>query len=241
MNWPCCSAQGASAKTTLAWYWLSEFITREHLAGSTGAIEPPIIARLNQFLSDGMIYYNHARKIMYIPYPFANAQLSAHYILVMVPSIPFLMDQYTNEVWLGAALTFFTVGCLTGLHEVARELENPFRNVPNEIPLCTLLAMYNESLVTLFSGYHPDAFWLPNNDESQDVARNEDTNTAASTATGASVNTSNDRREASVSNGSVEIELEKFKSASDLASLQDVVAQQAKQIEELRKLVKPNA
>lgn len=48
-------ARGASAKTTLAWYWLSEFIGREHIAGSTGEIGAPIISRLFQFLSDGMI------------------------------------------------------------------------------------------------------------------------------------------------------------------------------------------
>ena len=48
-------AKGASAKTTLAWYWLSEFIGREHLAGSSGDIGPPIISRLFQFMSDGMI------------------------------------------------------------------------------------------------------------------------------------------------------------------------------------------
>ena len=48
-------ARGASAKTQLAWYWLSEFIAREHLAGSSGVVGPPIISRLFQFLSDGMI------------------------------------------------------------------------------------------------------------------------------------------------------------------------------------------
>eukprot|EP00978_Attheya_sp_CCMP212_P008998 scaffold21187_cov54-Attheya_sp.AAC.3 len=152
-------AKGPSAKVTLVWMWLSEFIIREHLAGSTGDVGPPIISRLIQFLSDGMIYYNHARKIMYIPFPFPHAQLSAFFILVITFAVPFLMDQYSNERWLGALLTFFTVTCLTGLHEVARELENPFRNVPNDLPLCKLTAMYNESLITMYSGYHPDHFW----------------------------------------------------------------------------------
>ena len=49
--------------------------------------------------------------------------------------------------------------CLAGLHEVARELENPFRNAPNDVPLCTLLAFYNEALITMYSGHHPDAYW----------------------------------------------------------------------------------
>eukprot|EP00571_Detonula_confervacea_P002544 CAMPEP_0172318322 /NCGR_PEP_ID=MMETSP1058-20130122/34562_1 /TAXON_ID=83371 /ORGANISM="Detonula confervacea, Strain CCMP 353" /LENGTH=172 /DNA_ID=CAMNT_0013033133 /DNA_START=1 /DNA_END=516 /DNA_ORIENTATION=+ len=69
------------------------------------------------------------------------------------------MDQYTNDLWVGSLISFLTVTCLVGLHEVARELENPFRNVPNEIPLCTLQAQYNEALVTMFSGYNPDSFW----------------------------------------------------------------------------------
>ena len=77
----------------------------------------------------------------------------------MVVAVPFLMDQYTTNVWIGSILTFLVVTCLVGLHEVARELENPFRNVPNEIPLCTIQAMYNEALLIMFSGYNPDSFW----------------------------------------------------------------------------------
>mmetsp|Transcript_17813 Transcript_17813/g.20302 ORF Transcript_17813/g.20302 Transcript_17813/m.20302 type:complete len:560 (+) Transcript_17813:218-1897(+) len=152
-------ARGPSAKVTLAWHWLSEFIIREHLAGSLGAVGPPIISRIIQFLSDGMIYYNHSRKTMYIPFPFPHAQISAFFVFTMIFSVPLLMDEYSNNIYLGAVLTFLTVTCLAGLHEVARELENPFRNVPNEIPLCTLQAMFNESLITLFSGFHPDHFW----------------------------------------------------------------------------------
>ena len=52
-----------------------------------------------------------------------------------------------------------TVTALSGVHEVARELENPFRNVPNEIPLATIMAEANEALITMYAGYHPDFFW----------------------------------------------------------------------------------
>lgn len=152
-------AKGPSAKVTLAWHWLSEFIIREHLAGSLGKVGPPIISRLIQFLSDGMIFYNHARKIMFIPFPFPHAQISAFFIFVIMFAVPLLMDEYSNNVYLGAVLNFLTITCIAGIHEVARELENPFKNFPNEIPLCTLQAMFNESLITLYSGYHPDQFW----------------------------------------------------------------------------------
>lgn len=152
-------ARGPYAKTQLVWGWLSEFVVREHLAGGLGDVGPPIVSRIVQFLSDGMISYNLARKTMYVPFPFPHAQLSAFFVLAMTVAVPFLMDQYANETWLGVCLTFLTVTCLAGLHEVARELENPFRNAPNDIPLGTLLAFYNEALVTMFAGFHPDAYW----------------------------------------------------------------------------------
>jgi predicted membrane chloride channel (bestrophin family) len=152
-------ARGPYAKTQLAFGWLSEFIIREHLAGSTGNVGPPIISRIIQFLGDGMIYYNHARKIMFIPFPFPHAQLSVVYVLVVIPAVALLMDQYADELWLGSLLTFFTVTALAGIHEVARELENPFRNIPNELPLVTLQAQYNEALITMYAGFHPDSYW----------------------------------------------------------------------------------
>ena len=45
-------ARGGSAMVNLCWFWLIEFITREHLAGSTGSVSPPIISRIHQCLSE---------------------------------------------------------------------------------------------------------------------------------------------------------------------------------------------
>jgi len=152
-------ARGPYAKTQLCFNWLSEFIVREHLSGSLGNVAPPIISRIFQFLGDGMIYYNHGRKIMFIPFPFGHAQLSVLFALIMVLVIPYLMHQYTDEPSVGALLTFLTVLCLEGINEVARDLENPFRNFPNELPLVTFQAQFNEALITIYAGYHPDFFW----------------------------------------------------------------------------------
>ena len=71
------------------------------------------------------------------------------------------MDQYADNIVLGSVLAFFSVACLSGVNEVARELENPFRNIPNELPLVTFQAQFNEALIVMYSGYHPDLFWDP--------------------------------------------------------------------------------
>ena len=56
-------------------------------------------------------------------------------------------------------MLFRSVLCFTGLHEVAREIESPFQNVPNDVPLNNYQAQFNEGLMVMFYGYHPDAYW----------------------------------------------------------------------------------
>ena len=70
----------------------------------------------------------------------------------MVFLCPLLMVSYVNNEPLGFVVNFITVMAFAGLHEVARELENPFLNVPNDIPLNNFQAQFNESLMTMFAG-----------------------------------------------------------------------------------------
>jgi len=153
------SARGPYAKVALCTMWLQEFIAREHLAGSMGAIAPPIISRLFQYISDGMLGYNQARKIAYIPFPFPHAQLTSWFVFVLVLVLPVLNLCWGVYIAWAAILNFLTVICFAGLHEVARELEAPFQNTPNDLPLTTSQAQFNEALITMYAGYHPDAFW----------------------------------------------------------------------------------
>mmetsp|Transcript_22457 Transcript_22457/g.27519 ORF Transcript_22457/g.27519 Transcript_22457/m.27519 type:complete len:166 (-) Transcript_22457:1291-1788(-) len=56
---------------------------------------------------------------------------------------------------LNLLLSFF----MLGLWLVANELEDPFRNVPNDLPLNNFQAQFNEALVCMFAGFHPEAWW----------------------------------------------------------------------------------
>jgi predicted membrane chloride channel (bestrophin family) len=152
-------AKGPSAKVELAWSWFSEFMTREDLAGSFGGIGAPIISNIHASLSEGMAHYNHCRKIVFMPFPFPHAQISAAFIITVMIIIPLLLEEYMRSTIVGGIITFLSVTCLAGLHEVARDLENPFENIPNEIPLTVLQAMFNDSLITVFAGFHPDHYW----------------------------------------------------------------------------------
>ena len=103
----------------------------------------------------------------YIPFPFPHAQITSLFVVVVVALMPILMLEYVNNDYFGFFLNLLTVSCFTGVHEVARELEKPFQNVPNDAPLNNMQAQYNESLMQMFAGYHPDAVsvwgvWLKN-------------------------------------------------------------------------------
>eukprot|EP00977_Amphora_coffeiformis_P030223 scaffold45569_cov221-Amphora_coffeaeformis.AAC.2 len=111
-------ARGPWAKSELCWYWVSELISREHLSGCQGAIGPPIISRTMQFLGDANVQLTNARKIIFIPFPFPHAQLSVVYVLVMIPAVALLFEQYVETLWLAAVGSFLTVCCLAGIHEV---------------------------------------------------------------------------------------------------------------------------
>jgi len=153
-------ARGPLAKVSLISMWLLELISREIQAGSTGDVAAPILSRLYQFISEGLAGYNQARKIAYIPFPFPHAQITTLYLLIVDFFVtPLLMTTFVTNTAVGCFLNLFSVLCFTGLHEVAREIESPFTNIPNDVPLNNYQAQFNEGLMVMFYGYHPDAYW----------------------------------------------------------------------------------
>ncbi|KAL7562992.1 hypothetical protein ACA910_018629 [Epithemia clementina (nom. ined.)] len=162
-------ARGPYAKVALCTFWLQEFISREMLHGSVGKVHHALLSRLYQYASDGCVGYNQARKIAYIPFPFPHGQMTAVFSFVILFIFPVLFQSYVNRLWFACFLNTLTVLCFLGLHEVARELENPFQNVPNDLPLTTFQAQINEALVTMYAGYHPDAHWaIVSSDDADD-------------------------------------------------------------------------
>lgn len=68
-------------------------------------------------------------------------------MFVIVALTPILMLGFVTHELLGFVLNHLTVMCFAGLHEVSRELENPFTNAPNDLPANNLHAQYNEALM----------------------------------------------------------------------------------------------
>ena len=69
------------------------------------------------------------------------------------------MLTFVPDPVVAAILNFLTAGVFQGLWHVSNELEDPFRNVPNDLPLNRFQAEFNEALLVMFAGFHPEAWW----------------------------------------------------------------------------------
>ena len=107
----------------------------------------------------------------YIPFPFPHAQLTTFYVIVINFCLPILMLTFVPDPVVAAILNFLTAGVFQGLWHVSNELEDPFRNVPNDLPLNRFQAEFNEALLVMFAGFHPEAWW--------DIADEKDSITAS--------------------------------------------------------------
>ncbi len=77
------------------------------------------------------------------------------------------MLTFVPDPIVAAILNFLTAGVFVGLWHVSNELEDPFRNVPNDLPLNRFQAEFNEALVVMFAGYHPESWWDITTEENQ--------------------------------------------------------------------------
>jgi hypothetical protein len=162
------AVHGPYAQMALCNMWLKEFISREYLHGSTGDVAPPIIARVFQFISDGVVGYNQSRKIAYVPFPFPHAQMTAFFSLTILFIFPLLYHSFVNNMGFACIMNFTTVLCFIGTHEVARELENPYFTAPNDLPLNNFQVQFNEALIAgMMAGFHPDSWRLEEDEQAK--------------------------------------------------------------------------
>lgn len=129
-------------------HWIQELVTDNHRIGVL-AVPPPILSRVYQTLSRGMVNLHNARKLADIPFPFPLAQIIGVLLLahsVMHPIYVGALD--LNYAW-AAVYTFFPISMMWSITLVATQLEQPFGEDPNDLPLSLLQFDMNQSLLML--------------------------------------------------------------------------------------------
>jgi len=120
--------------------------TRQRAGGLS--VPPPIVSRVFQELSNGLLAYNSALKMKEVPVPFAFVYcntLMLHFFIFIAPAaVGIFSSSSSNTYWtsvLAFVLSFFINSTFTAMWLVANELEDPFGIEPNDIPM---MSFHNE-------------------------------------------------------------------------------------------------
>ena len=110
-------------------------------------VPPPVLSRVYQTLSDGMLGFNQADKLAKTPFPMPYAQMLTVLLLVFNVTLPVMIAGNVNALWLAIVMNVVSVVAYQGLNETARELEDPFKPThANDLGLPQLQAMFNSKV-----------------------------------------------------------------------------------------------
>eukprot|EP00928_Gymnodinium_smaydae_P003227 TRINITY_DN11153_c0_g1_i1.p1 TRINITY_DN11153_c0_g1~~TRINITY_DN11153_c0_g1_i1.p1 ORF type:complete len:346 (+),score=35.03 TRINITY_DN11153_c0_g1_i1:75-1112(+) len=128
--------------------WVQKLIVDKHRSKVIN-IDPPILSRVFQELSNGMIEANNAKRINRFPFPFPYAQMISVMLCVHLLAnvvIGGLSMNFEYTAFLYALVSTFSVW---SINFIAIEIEAPFGTDDNDLPLESLQESFNDSLVTL--------------------------------------------------------------------------------------------
>lgn len=115
-------------------------------------VAPPILSRVYNQLGNGIVKLSRARKIAKFPIPFPFAQM----VTVMLITHFFLASivcatSIESRAWAGL-LSFAVIISFWSMNFIALELEDPFGDDPNDLPLEDMQRELNHSIVAMMKG-----------------------------------------------------------------------------------------
>jgi len=98
-------------------------------------IPPPIVSRVFQELSNGMLGFNQAHKVAMTPFPFPFAQMMSVLLCTVYLIMPFYIDLFTQNPYVTPIISFFLPTVYCALNNIAVELEEPFGTDENDVDI----------------------------------------------------------------------------------------------------------
>jgi len=142
--------EGAHIKSEIILQWIQRAIC-EAAGSDVIKVAPPILSRVYNQLGNGIVMLNNAQKLNEFPVPFPVAQM----ILLMLVLHWFLTAQLcavcSESPWWAFIQAFVVVLMYWSLHYIGEELEQPFGDDANDLPISEMQADMNASLLDLLS------------------------------------------------------------------------------------------
>lgn len=124
-------------------------------------VAPPILTRIFQQLGNGMVDFSNAEKITDIPFPFPYAQMVIMLLLLATFVTPWVCGLIIESTVWATSLTFFGIFGFWCLNYIASEIEMPFGDDANDLPISELQVTFNNNLRVLL---HEQAQRVPDFD-----------------------------------------------------------------------------
>jgi len=147
----------AGARVEILMQWIQRLIVSMQASGVVSSA-PPIVSRCFQELADGRMSFNAAKKIAAFPFPFPYAQMLMVMLMMHWVAAPFMAALALEDPILCVTTTFVTSLAFWSINYIAAEIEMPFGDNPNDLPVEELQVNFNSSLKRLMeplSQSHP--------------------------------------------------------------------------------------
>jgi len=149
-------------KIELLLNWIQRIIM-DNLSSSVVCAAPPITSRVFNSLANGVVKISSARKIREIQFPFHYAQMLGVMLIVYSLGVPAISAYIMETYWGCASTTFLNTFVLWCVNYLSVEIEQPFGDDPNDLPLEDEMRHCNRILEMLISdrARRPPAFRTP--------------------------------------------------------------------------------
>jgi len=143
--------KNANDRCEIIMQWIQRLIATGHVDGSLSA-SPPILSRVYQELSRGIVNLNNVRKIEQVPFPLPYAQILLWMLVVHWLVTPLMASYVIQTPWWAGLLCFITVVGMWSVMYIAVELDQPFGSDHNDLNVAEMQRDFNMSLLQLL---HP--------------------------------------------------------------------------------------
>eukprot|EP00933_Yihiella_yeosuensis_P062764 TRINITY_DN65755_c0_g1_i1.p1 TRINITY_DN65755_c0_g1~~TRINITY_DN65755_c0_g1_i1.p1 ORF type:complete len:373 (+),score=87.41 TRINITY_DN65755_c0_g1_i1:132-1250(+) len=137
--------------------WLKDLTVTAQKAGILTA-PPPILSRALQELEQGQVALCNCRNIRDVSFPFPYAQTLSCMIILHWIVTPILASQAVESWWWCSIVTFAVTFSMWALLYIALQLDQPFGDDLNDLPLRMFQKNFNENLVLMIQ---PEARFPP--------------------------------------------------------------------------------
>lgn len=129
-------------------HMLKNVITNAYLAGILD-VPPPILSRVYQTISRGYVKLLDTKKIKDTKFPFPSVQLIALLLLLHSILSPAIVAVLLNSLVFAPMVTFVQIFGLHAMNLISMQLEDPFGEDANDLPLAHFQAEMNNCLLML--------------------------------------------------------------------------------------------